>query len=179
MGGGFQQARRRQQHQHARQQQETPANSRSTLLQILPLIILFAFSFLSSLPSLFTTAPPSFAFSKTHSLSLQRETPRLKVSYYVSPNEFNQHPIWEGTTPNHSGHVPAKVKKFELDVEQSYLSSLRYHCSRLMEDRDRRLEQYSGLFFGLGRNEEMLKKIAAEKYESCELYSGYQKQGLI
>ena len=65
-------------------------------MQLLPLIILFGFSFLSALPSLFATPPvpdPRFAYAKTSRYTTEMETGGLGISYYVNPTEFSNHPV--------------------------------------------------------------------------------------
>ncbi|BGP33033.1 Chaperone protein dnaJ [Rhodotorula toruloides] len=75
-------------------QQQTPT---SMWLQVAPLLFLFAFSLLSQLPSFFgssTPAPPNFSFDKTNHFSVPRAT-ASGVKYYVSPDQFAQHPLYE------------------------------------------------------------------------------------
>ena len=65
-------------------------------MQLLPLIILFGFSFLSALPSLFATPPvpdPRFAYSETTKYTTEMETGGLGIPYYVNPTEFSNHPV--------------------------------------------------------------------------------------
>jgi len=72
------------------------ADSRSLLVQLLPLLLLFAFSLLSALPSLFSTPPvpdPRFAFSQSVRYNTEMETGGLGIHYYVNPGEFTNHPI--------------------------------------------------------------------------------------
>ncbi|KDR80710.1 hypothetical protein GALMADRAFT_61644 [Galerina marginata CBS 339.88] len=78
-----------------------PANGannepRSMLIQLLPLLLLFAFSLLSSLPSIFSTPPtpdPRFAFSSTAKYNTEMETGGLGIHYFVNPTEFSNHPV--------------------------------------------------------------------------------------
>ncbi|KAG8935981.1 hypothetical protein FRC02_005177 [Tulasnella sp. 418] len=84
--------------QHAaRQNAPAPQGARGLIMQLLPIIILLAFSFLGSLPSLFSSTPnhPAFSFSKTDHLSQVRQTSRLNVPYYVNPTTFYKHSMWE------------------------------------------------------------------------------------
>jgi DnaJ family protein B protein 12 len=72
------------------------AEPRSIFVQLLPLIILFGFSFLSALPSLLATPPvpdPRFAYSKTPRYTTEMATGGLGISYYVNPTEFSNHPV--------------------------------------------------------------------------------------
>jgi DnaJ family protein B protein 12 len=76
-----------------------PDSTTSMWIQLLPLILLFAFSVLSQLPSLFATpeAPdPSFAFRPTSFHSVQRTThAHPSVDYWVNPKQFSSHPMYD------------------------------------------------------------------------------------
>jgi DnaJ family protein B protein 12 len=64
-------------------------------VQLLPLLILFGLSLLSSLPSLFATPPtpdPHFAFNPTTKYNTEMETGGLGVHYFVNKGEFAGHP---------------------------------------------------------------------------------------
>ncbi|KAF9038455.1 hypothetical protein BJ165DRAFT_1498130 [Panaeolus papilionaceus] len=72
------------------------AEPRSMLVQLLPLILLFAFSLLSSLPNLFSTPPvpdPTFAYSSTHRYNTEMETGNLGIPYFVNQAEMAKHPV--------------------------------------------------------------------------------------
>ncbi|GAA5904513.1 hypothetical protein JCM5296_005467 [Sporobolomyces johnsonii] len=76
----------------------TPQSSAQTLLQLAPLLLLFLFSLLSQLPSLFGTSPPpdpEFSFDVTNQFSIPRQTTELGVTYFVNPDQFGQHPIYD------------------------------------------------------------------------------------
>ncbi|KAF9477586.1 DnaJ-domain-containing protein [Pholiota conissans] len=69
---------------------------RSLFVQLLPLLLLFGFSLLSSLPGLFSSPPtpdPRFAFTATSKYNTEMETGGLGVHYYVNKVEFTSHPI--------------------------------------------------------------------------------------
>ena len=70
--------------------------SRSILVQLLPLIILFGFSILSALPSFFATPSvpdPRFTYSATTRYNTEMETGGLGVHYFVNLKEFSNHPV--------------------------------------------------------------------------------------
>jgi DnaJ family protein B protein 12 len=76
----------------------TAANNspRSLLVQLAPLLILFALSILSNLPSLFSSPPvpdPRFSFSPTTKYHTEMESGNLGIHYYVNPSEFSNHPV--------------------------------------------------------------------------------------
>ncbi|KAF8906270.1 hypothetical protein CPB84DRAFT_1705059 [Gymnopilus junonius] len=69
---------------------------RSLFIQLLPLLLLFAFSFISSLPNLFSTPPPPdprFSFGLTARYNTEMETGGLGIHYFVNPTEFTNHPV--------------------------------------------------------------------------------------
>ncbi|SCV70041.1 BQ2448_1435 [Microbotryum intermedium] len=70
----------------------------SIWIQIAPLLLLFAFSLLSQLPSLFgssTPADPEFTFEPTTRYSIERTTNNMHINYYVNPVQFASHPIYD------------------------------------------------------------------------------------
>lgn len=72
------------------------APPRSMFLQLLPLFLLFGFSLLSALPSLFAPTPvpdPRFSYSETTRYNAQMETGKLGIHYYVNPSELATHPV--------------------------------------------------------------------------------------
>ena len=91
-GNGFQ----RQTYARGAPAEGQNAEPRSLLVQLLPLLLLFGFSMLSSLPNLFTTPPtpdPRFAFTSTAKYNTEMETGGLGVPYFVNKAEFASHPI--------------------------------------------------------------------------------------
>lgn len=75
---------------------DNTAEPRSLLVQLLPLLLLFSFSILSSLPNLFSTPPvpdPRFAFASTTRYNTEMETGGLGIQYFVNPTEFSNHPV--------------------------------------------------------------------------------------
>lgn len=77
--------------------QAEPASS--VWLQVAPLLLLFAFSLLTQLPSLFGTSPPAdpdFNFSPTERFTIPRTTSsKMSVDYFVNARQFSAHPIYE------------------------------------------------------------------------------------
>ncbi|KAL0953857.1 hypothetical protein HGRIS_005032 [Hohenbuehelia grisea] len=73
-----------------------PAEARSALVQLLPLLLLFGFSFISSIPSLFSSGPstvpdPLFSLRPTQRYVVERWTSNLGTPYWVEPKEFWGH----------------------------------------------------------------------------------------
>ncbi|KAG8861438.1 hypothetical protein FRB96_002887 [Tulasnella sp. 330] len=191
-GGGFQtfnvgggpRARRQYQEQQERQgpPQTEAQKAAATVLKIAPLILFFLFSILSSFPDLFTSAasrPPPYSFHPSTEFSHERQTGNLKVPYYVQPDAFVQNNIWESIQPEQRGKegvTTKRVKTFEHSVEREYVAALRGQCSRLQEDKERRMQEASGLF-GIGADWEKIKKIREEKYEACDRYQQFRSLG--
>ncbi|KAK4054603.1 Chaperone protein dnaJ [Microbotryomycetes sp. JL221] len=79
--------------QHGQRQQQG-----SMWLQVAPLLLLFLFSLLSQLPSLFgTSAPadPDFSFERIPRFNIERTTSNMGVKYFVNPTQFATHPIFD------------------------------------------------------------------------------------
>lgn len=155
-------------------QDNTP---RSLFVQLLPLIILFGFSLLSALPSLFSTPPvpdPHFSFHNTARYSTQRQTVRLGVPYFVNQGEFQKHPVIgaelarEGNkvTSSSTARGPA-LQKFEEKVDHVYTQDLYVRCQRGVDQKNRLKENEIGLF-GIGTDWAKVKKIEEERIEECD-----------
>ena len=87
-GPGFR--NRTQFNQQRRQQRQTaddgPVNLGATLMQLLPLLLLFLISTLS----FFTTQDDPFSFQPTYEYSSGKKTPKHNVQYYVNPRTFER-----------------------------------------------------------------------------------------
>ncbi|KAF8141514.1 DnaJ domain-containing protein [Boletus edulis] len=150
-------------------QGETP-QARSILTQLLPLIILFAFSFLSMLPDMFATPAvpdPWFQFTKTPTYDLERQTGNLHINYYVNSRDFNAHPKIAADLAAGQYRRGSALSRFESNIEQVYTQSLYTQCQRDINKRERRKEAEIG-FFGVWADWEKVKKIEAEMFPSCE-----------
>jgi DnaJ family protein B protein 12 len=162
------------------------------LIQLLPLLILFGFSLLSALPSLFGSAPvpdPRFSFQGTSRYNVERQTGNLGVKYHVNSAEFMAHPVIGAELARDGVKVDVgkvektdekaakgKIKekkrgpgltKFEGSIERIYTQDLYGQCQRGLERKERLKEQEVGLF-GIGTDWEKVKKIEQEVVESCE-----------
>ncbi len=163
----------------AQEQQQEPATPRSLFVQLLPLLILFGFSLLSALPSMFSTPPvpdPRFAFEASTRFNLKRTTQALGVKYHVNSAEFSRHPIAAeiARSGQSDGRVPA-LRRFEENVDQAFTRETYEVCQRGLDSKQRRKDQALG-FFGIGADWEKVKQIEAETVESCETL---KRMGLI
>ncbi|KAL1756559.1 hypothetical protein FB107DRAFT_260870 [Schizophyllum commune] len=159
---------------------------RSLFIQLLPIIVLFAFSLLSAIPSWFSTPPvadPHYSFQGSHRYSVERTTPTLGVKYHVNPGEFAGHPLIgvelakDGLdvrrAPEDHARGPA-LRRFESNVENSWVKEVYAQCQRSVDLKERRKEREIGLF-GIGTNWEKVKAIEAEEVPSCEEYKRVAK----
>lgn len=155
---------------------DAPPENRSLFVQLLPILILFGFSILSSLPSIFTalfsTPDPGYSFSPSRPYTSERLTSTYKVAYYVSQTEFSKHGIFESipeayrSSPQ-AGDYSALLRGYEAGIERSYVAALRNACSQEYDYREARIERNRGLF-GIGADWDTIKKIQAEKMPNCE-----------
>ncbi|KAJ7091418.1 hypothetical protein B0H15DRAFT_883742 [Mycena belliarum] len=180
MGGGG----TRQQQQ---QQQGGNAEQRSSLIQLLPILLLFAFSLLSALPNLFSTPPvpdPEFRWARTSRYNLERHTSGMGVRYHVDPNEIMRHPVlgaelsrggidWRKLTAvkdsaDRHAHQPGPaLAKFETNVDHIYTRKLYADCQAGHDRKVRAKEAEVGLF-GIGTDWEKVKRIEEEVVTSCD-----------
>jgi DnaJ homolog subfamily B member 12 len=181
-GGGFRQAGARQE----------PADAGSMFYQLLPLILLFGLTLLSSLPSLFTTPPvpdPHFSFAKTSRYNVERETHGLGVKYHINVNEFVNHPVFGPDLSSHGIDLKnpessrswkgPNLNKFEVTVDKTYQQELYIQCQRGLERKERMKDAEMGIF-GIGTDWEKVRKIKAEPIPACdELQSLGRRKGLM
>ncbi|EPQ56318.1 DnaJ-domain-containing protein, partial [Gloeophyllum trabeum ATCC 11539] len=164
--GGFGEAPRRRQ----RQQEAEQPRASSIFVQLLPLLVLFAFSFLSALPKLFATPEtpdPRFSFHPTPQYNLERSTHGYNVHYYVNPREFSKHPISEEIARNGDKGLSPGLSRFEKNIEKIYVQDLYDQCQRGIDRKQQRKEAEVG-FFGIGTDWEKVRQIDQEKVESCD-----------
>ncbi|PKI85315.1 Chaperone protein dnaJ [Malassezia vespertilionis] len=161
----------------AGQRQQAAGNQTGMWFQLLPVLILLAFSLLSYLPALFTTPDPEFRWKSTSLYRAHRTTFDRGVSYYVDPVSFARHPfVTSSSSSSRKGGVLHRFSKensspellrFETRVEESWMKELYRQCENAQEYKRRRILDAHG-FFGFGGDRQKIAKIQAEKYESCE-----------
>ena len=143
------------------------------LVQLLPLFVLFAFSLLQALPSLFTTPPtpdPHFSFTPSPRYNAERTTGSLGIKYHVNAAEFGGHPIAAELARNQhqqNTNTNPQLKKFETTVERVYTSDLYAQCQRGL-DRKETLKSREVGIFGIGTDWEEVRRIEQEPVEACE-----------
>jgi len=136
--GGFQTRRTTSQARRPPASQTNDGPPPPLYVQLLPLLILFGFSLLTILPSLFSTPPipaPTYSFSPhpQSSHTAQRQTSTYSVPYYVNQKQFEGHPIWESIPVEKRGEEKAgrwsgELRKWEKEVEMGYVRGLQSGC---------------------------------------------------
>lgn len=163
-GGGFTRVRMNQPQRGP--QEPADMSLKNLLRQLAPLLLLFFFTFMSAMPSLFSSprvADPHFSFTPSVRYDQARQTGEHGIFYHVNGAEFAAHPI---ATDMASGSRNA-LERFERGIERAYTQNLYGLCQREMDRKERRKEQKSG-FLGIGADWEAIRQIDAEKIESCE-----------
>lgn len=155
-------------------QQQGGTSVKGLLTQLGPLIILFLFTFLSAVPSLFSgpnNPSPHYSFTPSTWFDVARETSGLNVRYFVNKKEFLGHPIGEELAKTGtSGLVHSNsLDRFERQVEQHYKEQNYMLCQRDQDRQQGRKEQKMG-FLGIGTDWDAIRAINEEKLESCEEY---------
>ncbi|GAB5589046.1 Chaperone protein dnaJ [Umbelopsis nana] len=136
-------------------QRQQPTSTWMTLAQLLPLLLLFGVSILSSL---FSESTPQFSFDRTALYSQGRSTRQHKVSYYVNPSTFASY------EKKNSG----KLRDFEQNVELTWVRGLQTSCQNEKQVRAARLNQARGGLFGIGYDEERYQQALNTPMKSCE-----------
>ncbi|KAI9777804.1 MAG: hypothetical protein M1835_005131 [Candelina submexicana] len=134
MGGG--RPRRRPPGAHGPTSDQPAPSLSTTLSNLLPLLILFVLPLLSSLFSSSTTSTgPSMRFDTPKPpLTLHRQTPRLKVSYYLNPTEVED-------------FSTRKLSQLDQKAEENYVRKLQIECEIEVDRRNRLMQEAQGWFF--------------------------------
>jgi DnaJ homolog subfamily B member 12 len=133
--------------------QGTPANLRSTIANLLPLIILFIIPLISSIFSGTTSTPagPQMRFNSDPPFTAHRLTSRLKVDYYVNPAD-----IVDYTTQ--------KFRRLDDRAEVAYVQQLRFHCGEELQEKRKIVEEATGWFF---HDENKLERARSMELKNC------------
>ena len=120
------------------------------LMQILPLLLLFLFSFMSGSGS---DATP-FNMSMTREFSVKRTTP-TNIEYFVRPTFLRQY-----------GRDARSLFYVESLVEKTHLETLQRTCNKEKTEKAN-LEKAAKGASG-GKQEALLKKLFAFKFDACD-----------
>ena len=179
---GFQRANPRRR-QNADDQPRQPATLKSTILQLLPIILFFVMSFGGSIwNALFAervVPDPDFRFYHSTIFDHERTTAptdiisrsypvRGGVTYWVNKRQWMEHPTLRSIVPIPDEDTYRRaLARFELKIEKRYLE-LRYEvCARAIDRRERMIDAKRGLF-GIGADWEGIKKLKEERIEACD-----------
>lgn len=115
----------RQQGPGRRQGQGAPSSSSSPWVQLAPLLLFFALSLLSQLPSWLSSASsgglgaapdPSFAFEPRAKHALERET-ASGTRYFVDVDEWSQHPLFDELVRENGERVEREMQESAAAAE--------------------------------------------------------------
>jgi DnaJ family protein B protein 12 len=131
--GGFRTTRMGGQPRAQQQQQGQAQTGSSGMVQLLPLLLLLAFSLLNALPSLLSGPShpdPPYTFTSTQSYNAERATYNLGIKYFVNEATLQSHPVigaeLKKAESDSGSRRPGKgIRHFEDAVEQKYTSKVR------------------------------------------------------
>ncbi|KAK6524288.1 hypothetical protein TWF694_005942 [Orbilia ellipsospora] len=114
----------------------------STLIRLLPLILIFAFSLLSSILSGFGGTSdgasghqgPHIKWQSKPPFTEKRVTPNYKIPFYVNPTEI-------------ANHSPSKLNMLDRSAERIYVRGLRAQCDKEYLAKQEKIEESQGWFF--------------------------------
>ncbi|KAL2755279.1 hypothetical protein ACRALDRAFT_1077008 [Sodiomyces alcalophilus JCM 7366] len=146
-GGGRPRGRPRQPDQNQQ------ASTMSTLIGLLPLLLFFLFPLLSGL---FTgesrpSTPRMFFDQPSPPYTMERHTARLKVPYYVNPNDVKS-------------YSEQKLKQLDGTADSSLIRNLRFECDTEMAMKRRLYDSANGWFY---QDPEKLHKANEYQMPSC------------
>lgn len=113
-----------------------PQTLRSTIMSMLPLLILFVLPVLSSLFSNLGSSPtgPYMRFDKpVPPHTMHRLTPRMKIDYYINPAEVDQ-------------YTPHKFSQLDNRAETNYVQQLNLGCEQELDRRQQLINDAQGWF---------------------------------
>jgi Domain of unknown function (DUF1977) len=127
-----------------------PNNPAAQFLQLLPLLLMLLFSFLS----MFGGEDSQFSFHQTYDYSLLKTTPTHSVHYYVNPGQYARKYTQQ-----------SKKKALERSVEAEYLRNIQHMCSQEREQQRYKIAQASSWF---GGSKKALENARGMKLGRCE-----------
>lgn len=168
LGGGpgirvhqFGGARPRRRPRDANTAEERPQNFTSMIASLLPLLILFVLPLLSSLFSGSDSTPPGpqIRFVGPEApFTEHRQTPKLKVDYYVNPVEVAEYTAY-------------KYKKLDERAEIARVQQLRVECDNELQRRQQIIDAAQGWFF---QDDVMMQQARSMELRSCRILSEMQ-----
>jgi DnaJ family protein B protein 12 len=135
------------------QPEDAPASFRSTIMGLLPLLILFVLPLLSSLFSGSGSTPvPTMRFDGPVAPHTQhRLTTRFKVDYFLNPAEVD-------------GYTAHKYSQLDQTAEVKYVQQLRYACEQEQEYQQRLVNEAQGWFV---QDEDKMNRARNLEMKNC------------
>lgn len=134
---------------------EPPATLRSTIMGLLPLIVLFILPLLSSLfsGSDSSSGVPLMRFDRAVAPQTQhRLTDRLKVDYYVNPADVEQ-------------YTPYKFSQLDKKAEVKFIQQLNIGCEQELDARQRLVNEAQGWFM---QDVDKMQRARDMEMKSCK-----------
>ena len=133
--------------------EEPPASLRSTIMSLLPLLVLFVVPLLSSIFSGSGEASgPTMRFDgPVDPHTLHRLTTQYKVDYYLNPHEVEQ-------------YTPYKFSQLDKKAEANYVQQLKYGCEQELDHRARLFTEAQGWFM---QDADKLQRARSYEMKSC------------
>ncbi|KAK6347672.1 hypothetical protein TWF718_005511 [Orbilia javanica] len=150
---------------------EVDNSIQSTVIRLLPLILIFAFSLISSILSGFgggTTGTgtsqypgPHFKWAQDASYTQKRYTPTYKAAFYVNPSDIEKIPAEKLTYT---------LKRMDNYAETVYIKGLTMRCDKEYERRAAKIQESQGWFLV---DQKKLDEAMAEPMRSCQKLASY------
>lgn len=124
------------------QDAEADTSISSTIIRLLPLILIFVFSLLSSFISGGSESSgvsggyrgPSIKFKAADPYTSRRLTPNYKIPFYVNPSEI-------------ANQSPSRLNQMDKYAESTYLKGLQHECQREYDSKSQQIQESQGWFF--------------------------------
>lgn len=136
-------------------QQEPPQSLRSTIMGLLPLLVLFVIPMLSSLfsGSSSTAAGPSMRFDKAvPPNTMQRTTAQYKIDYWLNPTEVEHYSL-------------SKLRTLDKTAEYKFIQQLRIGCEEENDHRQRLMNEAQGWFF---QDPDKMQRARTMEMKNCK-----------
>lgn len=132
----------------------------SVLYQLLPILLLIAFTIIPNLFSTSTpvTPPPSFSFELKDPYTVQRVTPQHSIPYYMKQADA-------------SSLSNSKLRQLDQKAEVTYVRGLRDMCQAEYDVRQQKLVDAQG-WFGQITDKEAWEEARTMRLASCERLRG-------
>jgi DnaJ homolog subfamily B member 12 len=131
------------------------------IYQLLPVLLLLAFTIIPALFSSSTppTPPPSFVFETAKPpYTLQRLTPHHSIPYFLNPSDV-------------ASWTSSKLRQLDQKAEVTFVRGLRDQCQMEYDARQQKLADAQG-WFGQVTDQDAWEAARTMKLENCERLRG-------